>query len=543
MFTSALDQTIVATAVPTITSKLHSASGYIWIGSAYLLANAAAGPIWAKISDIWGRKPILLAAVAMFLGSLIISAEARNIKMLIIGRALQGSASGGMIQLVMITISDIFSIRYCFLVKILPNLMLMMIRHRSLYFGLLEVVWTVAGGVGPVLGGLLAERLSWRWAFWVNLPICGSTFILLLISLDVHNPKTTVIDGLKAVDWFGSISILAATLMVFLGLEFGGAIFPWKSPQVLCLVIIGALISGIFIFSEKRLARYPLMPLDLFKNWSNIASLLLCFLHATVSLPISPSHANLIAAQCYIASEYYLPLYFQSVLEASPLKSGVLILPINVTTAIAGILAGIFINRTGRYLEPIRIGVLIMVIGNGLYILFSASSSIARIVGFQIITGIGQGLIFEAPLIAVQALVSQDDTATATSTFGFTRNLSAALSVVVCGVIFQNSMDLKAASLSLPPVNLPKNVTDALAGGHAAANVMIIGRIGDMRQRIAVKEAFAWSLRNMWIFTTCVAAIAVVASCFVRKSVLSKEHVETKTGLKEKAKVVVTNVM
>ncbi|KAH7333461.1 major facilitator superfamily domain-containing protein [Rhexocercosporidium sp. MPI-PUGE-AT-0058] len=510
IFTSALDQTIIATAVPAITSNLHSASGYIWIGSAYLLANAAAGPIWAKLSDIWGRKPILLAAVAMFFGSLIISAEARNIKMVIIGRALQGTASGGMVQLVMIIISDIFSIR-----------------QRSLYFGLLEVVWTVAGGVGPVLGGLLTERLSWRWAFWVNLPICGSTFILLLIFLDVHNPKTPVVEGLKAVDWFGSISILATTLMIFLGLELGGVTFPWKSPQVLCLVIIGALTSGIFIFSEKRLARYPLMPLDLFKNATNIASLLLYFLHG----------------MCYTASEYYLPLYFQSALEASPLKSGVLILPLNVTTAIAGILSGVFTSRTGRYLEPIRIGVLFMVLGNGLYVLFPASTSIACLVGFQIIAGFGQGLISESPLIAVQALASQDDTATTTSTFGFTRSLSATLSVVICGVIFQNSMNLKAAYLSLPPVNLPKNVIDALAGGHAAANVMIIGRIGGMRQRIAVKEAFVWSLRNMWIFTTCVAAIAVVASCFVRKNVLSEEHIETKTGLKEKAKAVVTNIL
>ncbi|KAH9211275.1 putative MFS transporter [Leptodontidium sp. 2 PMI_412] len=509
IFTSALDQTIIATAVPAITSNLHSASGYIWIGSAYLLANAASGPIWAKLSDIWGRKSILLAAVAMFFGSLIISAEARNIKMVIVGRALQGTASGGMVQLVMIIISDIFSIR-----------------QRSLYFGLLEVVWTVAGGVGPVLGGLLTEKLSWRWAFWVNLPICGSTFILLLIFLDVHNPKTPVIEGLNAVDWFGSISILAATLMIFLGLELGGVTFPWNSPQVLCLFIIGALTFGIFIFSEKRLARYPLMPLDLFKNATNIASLLLYFLHG----------------MCYTASEYYLPLYFQSALEASPLKSGVLILPLNITTAIAGILSGLFTNHTGRYLEPIRIGVLIMVLGNGLYVLFSASTSIACLVGFQIITGFGQGLISEAPLIAVQALASQDDTATTTSTFGFTRSLSAALSVVICGVIFQNSMDLKAVSLSLPPVNLPKNVTDALAGGHAAANVMIIGRIGDMRQRIAVKEAFVWSLRNMWIFTTCVAAIAVVASCFVRKNALSEEHIETKTGLKEKAKAVVINI-
>jgi putative Mn2+ efflux pump MntP len=138
-----------------------------------------------------------------------------------------------------------------------------------------------------------------------------------------------------------------------------------------------------------------------------------------------------------------------------------------------------------------------MVLGNGLYILFSATSSIASIIGFQIITGIGHGLLFEAPLIAIQALVSQDDTATATSTFGFMRNLSTALSVVICGVIFQNGMDVKAAQLARPPVSLGKNVTDALAGGNAAANVMIIRTIGDEGQKMAVKKAFVWSLRNM----------------------------------------------
>jgi low affinity Fe/Cu permease len=349
------------------------------------------------------------------------------------------------------------------------------------------------------------------------------TFILLLIFLDVHNPKTAVVAGLKAVDWFGSLSILAVTLMVLLGLEFGGATFPWKSPQVLCLIIIGTLISGMFIFSEKKLAKYPLMPMDLFKDRSNIASLLVCFLHGI----------------CYIAGEYYLPLYFQSALSASPLKSGALILPITITEAITGILVGIYIHQTGKYLSLIRIGAVGMVLGNGLYILFSSHSSVAQIIGFQILTGVGQGLLFEAPLIAIQALVSQDDTATATSTFGFIRNISTALSVVICGVIFQNSMDTQASKLSLPPISLPSNVTEKLGGGKAAANVMLIGMIEDERQQRAVKDAFVWSLRNMWIFVTSVAALAVLASVFVRHSVLGKEHVETKTGLKEKETVIV----
>ncbi|RDW78290.1 hypothetical protein BP5796_06142 [Coleophoma crateriformis] len=490
LFVAALDQTIISTAVPTITSNLHSASGYVWIGGAYLLANAASGPLWAKFSDIWGRKPMLLSSVFIFFGSSIICANAINMKMLIVGRTLQGTGAGGLFQLVMITISDLFSQR-----------------ERNLYMGLLEVMWAIAGAVGPILGGGLTEKLSWRWCFWINLPISGSTFILLLCFLDVHSPKTSVKDGLKAVDWAGSLSILGMTLMLLIGLEFGGATYPWNSPQVLCLIIVGSLLSIAFIFSEKRLAKYPLMPLRLFKDRSNVACLI------------------------YIAAEYYPPLYFQSVEEASPLKSGILILPIIITQAIVGFLGGIFIHRTGRYLELMYVGSVLMAVGSGLYILFDANPSISHILGFQIAFGLGSGSLFQAPLIAIQALVSQSDTATATSTLGFARNLAAALSVVIAGVIFQNSMDTRINSLALPPINLPANVTALLSHGAAAANVAVVAIIQDPIQKLAVKEAFAGSFRNMWIFYTSLSGLAVVASMFVKKTVLSSIHVETKTGL------------
>jgi MFS family permease len=157
-------------------------------------------------------------------------------------------------------------------------------RARSLYIGIMELVWVIAGGVGPVLGGVFTERLSWRWNFWINLPISGTTFILLLIYLDVHNPKTPVLDGLKAIDWFGSLSIIGLVLMLLLGLEFGGATVPWNSPRVICLIVFGALMSVAFVYSEKRLAQYPLMPLKLFANRSNAASLLVTLWHGMVIL-------------------------------------------------------------------------------------------------------------------------------------------------------------------------------------------------------------------------------------------------------------------
>ena len=144
-------------------------------------------------------------------------------------------------------------------------------------------MWAIAAGVGPLLGGVFAELASWRWAFWINLPISGTAFILILLFLDVHNPRTKVADGLKAIDWLGSLSILALTIMFFLGLNFGGAVFPWDSTKVICLLVFGALMSICFVYSEKRFAKYPLMPLHIFSRMPTIASLLITSSQAFVS--------------------------------------------------------------------------------------------------------------------------------------------------------------------------------------------------------------------------------------------------------------------
>jgi MFS family permease len=208
--------------------------------------------------------------------------------MLIVGRALQGTAGGGLTQLVSITISDMFSMRSQFNSSLSTSgsTVLTSNRSRTLYLGLLQAMWAVAGGVGPVLGGAFTQYASWRWNFWINLPISGSTFLLLLMFLDVHNPRTKIIEGIKAVDWFGSLSILGLMVMPLLGLNFGGTEFPWNSPKVICLIVFGSLMFVLFIFSEARLARYPLMPLGLFRQKSNVACLLVGFTHLFVSSKI-----------------------------------------------------------------------------------------------------------------------------------------------------------------------------------------------------------------------------------------------------------------
>lgn len=193
--------------------------------------------------------------------------------------------------------------------------------------------------------------------------------------------------------------------------------------------------------------------------------------------------------------------------------------------------SGIFIHRFGRYLDLIWVGVLFMTLGNGLYVYLSATSSIGSIAGFQLVAGFGIGLLFDPPLIALQALVSQDDTATATATLGSMRGLGVALSIIIGGVLFQNGIQLQSSNLR--EHGLPANLVEELSGPNAATKINLINTISDPAQKLAVKQAFAWSLRNLWITCTGMAAIAVLASTLITKKELAKEHVETQTGIKK----------
>lgn len=220
---------------------------------------------------------------------------------------------------------------------------------------------------------------------------------------------------------------------------------------------------------------------------------------------------------------------------ASPLRSGLYILPLTVTEAIGGLFCAVVIHRTGRYQELIWTGLTLATIGTGLYILIDEHSSLGMILGFQIIAGVGVGLLFEPPMIALQATVQQDDVATATATFGFIRTLATAMSIVIGGVVIQNSMAMQKTQLMA--AGLSGSLLNDFAGGDAAANVEKIKTIVNEGQREAVKAAFAHSLRNMWILMTAMAGIGLVLSLFIARAHLSKEHTETRTGIKEKQEI------
>jgi MFS family permease len=233
--------------------------------------------------------------------------------------------------------------------------------------------------------------------------------------------------------------------------------------------------------------------------------------------------------QVFIGGEYYLPLYFQSTHATGPLLSGVLVMPYMLMEALGGVACGIITEKYGAYRELIITGCVLMTLGTGLYIALDAKSSIGKIIAFELVAGSGCGLLFQPVIVAIQAFTAQEDIATATSTLGFVRNMATSLGVIIGGIVFQNGMTDRQSVLRA--ANLPQDILSKLSGSDAAANVVIVNSVRDPVQKLVIKQAFAWSLRNMWVFYTCVGAIGVVASAFVKRGELSEEHVETRTGL------------
>ena len=332
-----------------------------------------------------------------------------------------------------------------------------------------------------------------------------------MVFLDIETPKTPILDGLKAIDWLGVILITGGTVMFLLGLEYGGISFPWSSATVVCLLVFGVVTIVLFFVNEWKFAKYPMMPLRLFSKSSNLAALTVCFVHGLV----------------FISGAYFFPLYFQAVLGASPILSGVYLLPFVISLSFTSAIIGIFMKKTGQYLLPLQLGMFLMALGFGLYIDLPISRSWGRIFPFQIIAGIGVGPNFQAPLIALQTLVPPRDIATAISTYVFVRNLSNAISVVVGGVIFQNGMKRREATL-IAATN--QQIGSQLGGGGAGAATSLVKSLPEPGREV-VRAVYVESLREVWIFFVCIAAAGVVVSLFVKKTALSKTHEVRKTGL------------
>lgn len=301
--------------------------------------------------------------------------------------------------------------------------------------------------------------------------------------------------------------------MFLFGLEFGGVDYPWDSATVICLLVFGVVVYGIVFVVEWKFAKYPVIPVRLFNNRQNILIFLICSMHGIV----------------FISASYFLPLYFQTVLLATPILSGVYTLPQVLVLSIMSALVGIVIRRTGRYKEIITAGMILMTLGFGLFIDLKPYASWPRIILYQMIAGAGIGPLFQSPLVALQANIHASDMATATATFGFVRQLSTSISVVLGGVIYENVFRKEIPALQKV---LDPRVGGQLEGSFSGSLKPVVESL-PAAQKNAILSAFTHALSRTWIFYCAVAGAGLVVSLFVKKKELSRSHAIAKTGLQE----------
>ena len=347
--------------------------------------------------------------------------------------------------------------------------------------------------------------------FYINLPLDGLAIAIIVFFLKLKTPRTPIWEGLRAIDWLGTFLVTGGTVLLVFGLQYGGITFPWESATVICLIIFGALQFALFLLVEWKASAYPVMPLRLFRNRSNCGVLMATFFHGL----------------SFIGPLYYLPLYFQAVRGASPLLSGVYLLPIVIAVGFSAIGTGAFIGITGKYLPPIYFGWVFNILGLGLFIDFDAHSGWAKLIIYQAIAGLGIGPNFQAPLVALQTLVDVSDIATSTATFNFLRTIAIAIGLVLGQVVYSNQLQKKQRELV---AELGPATARLLSGGDAAANTAIIQQLPDQQRAIA-RAAYADALMPMFIMYACFAAAGLLASLLVKKSKLSREHTVQETGL------------
>jgi EmrB/QacA subfamily drug resistance transporter len=471
MALAALDQTIVATALPTIAGDLHGLNHLSWVVTAYLLATCISTPLWGKLGDLYGRKSLFQLAIVVFLVGSMLSGLSQTMVELISFRAIQGIGAGGLMVGAQAIMGDVVPAR-----------------QRGRYMGYFGVVFGVTNVAGPLLGGWFTEHLSWRWIFYINVPL--GVVALFVVATVLHIPVRRVS---HKIDWAGTAFLSVGVTSIILLTTWAGSEYAWGSPTIIALGLISLLSLTIFCWIETRVPE-PIIPLWLFKNRTFTAT----------------SGVAFIIGFAMFGAIIYLPLYLQVVHGASPTLSGLELLPMIGGMLITFIISGRLVTSTGRYKVFPIVGTAVLAVGLFLLTRLGPHTPYSETAVFMFITGLGVGLVMQVLVVAVQNSVSYSELGVATATSTFFRTIGGAFGVAILGAVFANRL------ISQLKLHATAAELKLISGSNLTANPAQIDHLPGS-QRAFVINAFSHSVEAAFFVAVPFVVVGFILSWLIKE--------------------------
>ncbi|KAK2811884.1 hypothetical protein FQN50_001922 [Emmonsiellopsis sp. PD_5] len=508
---TSLEATITSTVMPALVADLDGGENFIWVSNAYFLTMTSLMPMYGQLANVFGRRwPLIISGALFMLGSGICGGvfadekgnarRAKSMAAIIGGRAIQGIGGAGIGVLCEIVICD-----------------LVPLRERGTYMGAVFGMVGIGASLGPLFGGLLVSYSTWRWAFYMSLPIGGVAIVLLFAFLQVKYDKSQMwATKFSSLDWLGNFFFVGGTVPVLIALGWAGGQHPWSSYQVLVPLLVGLATMGAFVVLEgnARLTPNPIMPLHLFANSISSIVFLLTFLHGIVTM----------------WALYFLPVYFQGVLSVSAYDAGIDILPTILALLPGAIIGGLLLSKFGRYKPILVFCFALIVVGFGSFTLLNENSSTGAWVGFQVLESFGAGFGMAAMLPALLAPLSDKDTALATATWGFMRSFGVMWGVAIAGTIYTSRAAelVRGGAISDPAV-----AAGFKAGGaYEAAQAHFLDSL-PAQTRAEVISVQSTALQRSWQVAIAFGGVGLIAAV-IMKQIPLREKNDTDFGMVDK---------